>query len=578
MPISMPEAKARRSIRPLHVVLAFLAFAAMFAVYWHRSGRADLEGEVKDAVIALSPGMSGVFSRIEVQEGQRVGKGQVLARLEAGERRNVLAEERRKLARLETLLPPGYQRPQDGRQRDEENPEEILHRRRGEEDAAERRLQQAAEEEARSAVFYNRVMLSASQGKLSAQDLAAAAASLEGARQAVREAKAAFESSSQARSGAAAEIRRIKDSLRSAGADALPANVRIKNYELQEERVSAARQALDAADIVAPEDGVVTEMTARAGAAAVAGVPCLYLAPLDAPAVVVAQVEDGVAVKLRPGLQCRLTVAGAPDNPYAGYISVLLPKSRDLPFANASSADGRKAQQTRVLVTLVGPEGNARAGAAENGVPALSLLGGAKAQISVLLREPLYAHMQSPTGPAGAIADAGGGDAAPARTPAIAPAASPALAPTIAPDQSPPVAPRADSSPAPVVRPEASSVPAQEQAAVPARETPESAAPPAAKGAHGAPSEPPAVGTVSQPERPDVSVNPQGRILPPVRPPQEKTPSGSSLGPLESNLPLPELAPMRVPEPAAGSPAADPKNSPSLATPEVLDREAGGER
>jgi multidrug resistance efflux pump len=520
----MPEAKKRPVFRPAYVFLAFLALAGMLAVYWRNAGQADLAGEVNDSVIALHPGISGIVSRIEVREGQRVGKGQALARLDANAQRKVLAEERQKLAQLETALPSHYLRRQDGRLREEESLEERLLRRRKEEEVAERRLQQAAEHEAQVSILYNRVMLAAREN--AAQERAVAIAALDAARQATREARAAFESVSHARSAIAAEMRRVKDTQRAAGIDGFSAEVRIKNYELQRERVRAAEAALDAATIYAPENGIITEIAAKEGSMAVAGAPCLYMASLDAPVTIVAHAEDAIAKKLRPGQQCRLSIAGASDNPYYGYISGILPESRR---TSVSVSQGEAVPGLRVLIALADSAGKDRAGisqTAPGGESTLYLLGGAKADISVLLREPLYTPAQWASGVSAGQRETDKDAAGAAPSAGLSTGAAPVLKQT----------------PAAAVR-EAS---------------------------------PPVAQSVSGP--PPVSANPEGRVLPPVSPPEVKTSSGSSQGPLESTLPLPQLPPMQLPEQLPGNSPPERQNSPSLVTPEILDREANSER
>ena len=490
----MPEKKQRPVLRPLYVLLAILALAGIAAVYWHISGRVNLAGEVKDSVISLSPGLSGVFSRIEVREGQQVGKGQPLMILDPTTQRKALAEERQKLAQLEALLPPRHARASGpggyGQSQDDESLEERLARQRKEEATAERRLQAAAADEAQAAITYSRASMLASQGKLSARERDAAAAALEEARLATQAAKAAFESHSLARSGVTAEMRRVKENQSATGAAALPEGLRIKNYELQRERVRAAEAALEATVVRAPEDGVITEIGAKPGGRATAGVPCLYMASFDKGVVVVAQATDDIAKKLRLNQRCRLEIAGASDNPYAGYISNFLPRSA---FSADKDAENAPPEGMRVQITVTGPAGKGQADAAkpaEGDSPALYLRGGARAEVTVLLRAPLYAENEQ----------------------------------------------------------------------VPARP------------------DTPALSTPS-PERPNGPDNPEGRLLPPVNPPAPQVPSpDGSQGPLDSNRSLPQLPPMQAPAQVNGSPLPDPRNNPSLVTPDILEREANRER
>ena len=515
MSISMPEKKQRPVIRPLYALLALLLLGGIAAVYWHNSGRVSLVGEVRDSVVPLSPGISGVFSRIDVREGQRVGKGQPLISLDASAQQRALAEERQKLAQFEALLPPQYVRVPGpgGRLQDDESMEERLTRQRGEEASAERRLQRAAEREAQASITYNRVSMLASRGQMSARERDAAAAALDEARLEVQAAKAAFESFSLARSGTVAEMRRVKENQNAIGADTLPANLRIKNYELQRERVRAATAALEATTVYAPEDGIVTEILARPGGPAAAGAPCLYMAALDKSVIVMAQVSDHDAKKLRLKQQCRLEIAGASNNPYAGYISNLLPKSSAPKDGETAAPAGMRAQ-----IAITGPveKGHAE----EENSPTLYLLGGAKADIVVLLRAPLHGQEQSPpTKPA------------PENGATTPPAAAPAITPSAAGPQS---SSGADQSPA-------ARTPLQERAGGPD--------------------------------------NPEGRLLPPVYPPAAHTPSPeNSQGPLDANRSLPQLPPMQTPEKLTGSPLPDPRNNPSVVTPDILEREANRER
>lgn len=542
MSITMPEKKQRPAFRPLPALLALLLLGGAFAVYWHISGRVNLAGEVKDSVFSLSPGLSGIFSRVEVREGQRVSKGQPLVILDSTSQRKALAEERQKLAQYEALLPPGHARASapggDGRFQERESLEERLARQREEEAAAERRLQSAVADEAQASVLHNRAAVLAAQGKIPARERDAAAAALEDARRTTRAARAAFESYSLARAATVKEIRRVTENQRAVGADALPAGLRIKNYELQQERVFAAEASLEATVVRAPEDGVVTEITARPGGPATAGVPCLFMASFDKGAIVVARAASDVATKLRLNQQCRLEIAGAPDNPYAGHISNFLP-------GRAPSA-GREAESAppagmRVEITVTGPAGKALTGTAqptEGGAPPLYLNGGAIADVTVLLRAPLHARSE-----ASAPRSEESGAAQEDKT-GFAPLTGPPVAQPAAPAAPPPVVP-APAATSPLFTP------------------------PLPEHQHGADN--PQGGAVIH-----GAGNPEGGVLPPAHassPSPESSPESS-----ESKHPLPQLPPMQAPAQLTGSPLPDPRNNPSLITPEILEREARSER
>ena len=520
-------------------------------MYWHLSGRVNFTGEVKESVISLSPGLSGTFSRIEVGEGQRVRKGQPLMTLDSTAQRRALAEEQQKLAQLEALLSPQHARTPGsgayGQAPDDESLEQRLDRQRKEEAAAERRLQNAADYEAQAAIVYNRAALLTSQGKLATRERDAAAA-LEDARLATQNAKVAFESLSLARSGTVAEIRRVKENQNAIGADTLPANLRIKNYELQRERARAAAAELEATVLRAPEDGLVTEITARPGGPAVAGVPCIYIAPLDKAATVVAQISDDAAEKLRLGQRCRLEIVGAPENPFTGYISGFLPKSS---LSADKSVDTPAAPGVRVQVTIIGmdtEEPAATEKTVENGMSVPYLPGGTQADVTVFLRKPLFAENEQAK-PLTDMPPASGKTA-----PEVAPAAAPALPPTIAPTTA-----------------QLAAGSKEDKSGIGAGGTRPLAPVSSSPDKQAAPVE------TSLKKHAEESGNPEGRVLPPVHPPSAQ-PAASSNDPLEAKRPLPELPPMQTPEKITGTGEPDPQNNPSVVTPEILERAANSER
>lgn len=401
----MSDKQQRSPVRLFGILLGLLVLAGAGAVYWHSSGRVSFEGEVRESIRSLSPAVSGVFSRIEVTEGQSVRKGQVLIRLDDAAQRKSLAEERQKLAQFEALLPPQYSRHSSlgtvqEPSRDEETLEERLSRQRKEEEGADRRVQQAADREAQASVSYSRAVMLADKGKLSLAEREAAEHALAEARRETLAAKSAFETLSRARVATMAEMARVRENQQAVGADALPATLRIKNYELQRERVNAAAAALDDRAIKAPEDGVVTEIVIKPGDPARVGLPCIYIAASDSAIMIVAQAPDDVVKKLRPRQQCLLEITGAPDNPFTGYISNILPRS-------AAAAD--KTAGMRVQIAVTGPaEGREQDAQA---APALHLFGGAKADVTVLLRKALY--------------EQGGSEDASVRMPEAAPQAPP---------------------------------------------------------------------------------------------------------------------------------------------------------
>ena len=550
MHLSMPDPPKKFRFRPLLILVALILLAAIGAIVWHVTGRVSFEGHINESTLSLSPGVAGNVQEILVQEGQTVRAGQPLLLLDPASYREVLAQEQAKLTELELLVPPQNLRTPapslPGQPQIDETLEERLARQRQEEEAAERWLQEASDRAAQAAVTHNRATMLASRGKLSPQERDAAAAAYADAKQTLLEAKTHFESLSLTRAATGADRKRAQDIQEATGADTVPASLRIKNYEQQRQRVSIAAANLEATLLYAPADGIVTGLVAQPGAGVTPGQPCLFLAPLSKPVTITAHISEDIAVKLKKGQPCLVDVAGSPDSPFEGWVSAVFPRIRPAQ-ANATEQEAFAKARMQVHVTLTkstAPSAEAEENAQTPQAQLLLLPSGTKAEVTVLLREPLYG--QAPASPAPASTPHQTAPAVPA-SPAAPGAPAPSL-PGVPSVVVPPAAPATPAHPdaAPLQTPvpapaEAQPVPVQVQVQPVPQFVPQ---------------------TIPAPPQAPVQVTPgsaapAGSVLPPITP--AATPQQQPL-----------LPPMQQPAELTGSPLPDPNNNPSIATPDAL--------
>lgn len=378
MNLSMPE-KKRPSLRLLWLAAGLVPLLALGGyLYWHYSGRMTLEGRLQGNAVFLVSERGGSVLAVMASPGQRVHRGEVLLRFDDAPLRRILAAEQQELSRLQQLIPPDMLRvPANGRPdgRSDESMTERLERQRGIEAEAERRVQQATDNEAQASILHSRAVMLAAQKKISPQERDAAEAALQLARQETQAARDYFTSVSLARAATGADIQRLRAVQAAAGASQTPVDARIAAYHAQAQRTVAAEADLNSTVVLAPDNGVILDVLAKAGAELDLAAPCFLFRADSSPPMVRALADDAQVGRLGVGQQSRVVFDNARDAPIAGYVSALLP---EVPVGAASLGRAR----TSVWVTL-------------EAEPSTSLVytlpDFSKATITVLLREPLLA-------------------------------------------------------------------------------------------------------------------------------------------------------------------------------------------
>ena len=376
MSLTMPVQRKNASRNILWFALAALLLlaAAGSGVFYHLSGRLQLEGVLQNNLHTFASAYGGHVMQVDAQPGLRVLRDTVLVRFDDTALRSALIKEEQQLQTLAMLIPPNLLRVAglDGR---EETLTERLERQRMLEETAERRLQDATDTEAQAAIRYSRASMQAAQGKLSRQELEKAEAHLAAARSEVQDARQVFETLSLERAATGVAIQRMRDMQSLAGANRPPENERLKIFEEQKARVTDLRAALAATVIVAPKDGTVIDVAVRPGDRIAPMQPCLLFLPDGQPARILALVPGNKLARLKVGQQCRIELNTPEPVELKGFVSAVTP---ELP---ASPAAGNGKPFAAVWVDILPQqEGEAGRSFPQRDTPA---------QITVLLRAPL---------------------------------------------------------------------------------------------------------------------------------------------------------------------------------------------
>lgn len=342
METTMPEKKKSGGVRKwiYAVMVGGLACAVGAGVFWHVSGRVELDGLFLNTSLPVLAERGGLARAVKVAPGDTVAEGDVLVQFDEGDLRQKLEAQRKRLAELEMLLPPSLmQAPGNGGSG--ESLTGKHERLRSEEQQADRRVQEAAAREAQAAVYYNRVALQVARGRMTAEDRDAADIALQMARAETERARSAFESTSGSRAAAGTDIQRFKDIHAASGADMVPESMRIKQYEEQRQRIFATLRELESARVTAPESGVVVDVSVAAGEQVAAMQPCVVLRPTARPPLVRALAGAGSLGKLRLGQQASVTLHGPQEMELAGYVASFAPPARpgDVVYAPGESAN-----------------------------------------------------------------------------------------------------------------------------------------------------------------------------------------------------------------------------------------------
>lgn len=368
----MPLDDAKKSTLLRYAIplgLLALALIAGLAVYGWRSstGRISFDGILANNDYLLVAGQSGRAAAVEVRPGDIVINGQPLLRFDNSGLRKTLEQERQKLIQLARMLPPEHIRLPDPD--DPAVGNETLTRRLARKGAAEREavrsLQSASDTEARASVAYSRASILYSQGKVSRGELLKAESEVNEAKNRLAAARKRQENISNQRATAETAIRRVLEFHAASGANKIPLQQRLDNYETQRKHVEQLARAVSVAYLAAPFEGKILEVLVRSGEELSQETPCFVLQPSAMPLMLSCSLEAAETLKLAEGQQCLVSFPDYSKEAFEGYV--------------AGMEAGSDPAWREVKVGVIRKE---------PGMP--SIPPGAVANVTVLLREPVF--------------------------------------------------------------------------------------------------------------------------------------------------------------------------------------------
>ncbi|HEB60144.1 MAG TPA: HlyD family efflux transporter periplasmic adaptor subunit [Gammaproteobacteria bacterium] len=318
-----------KKILPLFILSAIIVIGVIY--FWWRSPM-DMEGDsqlslygnidIREAQLAFNA--SEHIAEILVQEGDRVGKGQLLARLHTelleaslAEASAAVAAQQQIVARLEA-----GSRPED------------IHKVEAELQAAEAKAKAAQDSYRRVARLLEK-KLASPQDEEQARSLADAAA---------------------------AQVKAVRASLALLKAGARKEDIASARAQLsaREAALQQARQRLADASLYAPADGIIRNRILEPGDMAFPQTPVLTLAFVD-PVWVRAYLPEPMLGRVRPGADAWVTTDSFPDKRYQGWVGYISPTAEFTP-KTVQTPELRTRLVYSVRVYVCNPEGELRLG------------------------------------------------------------------------------------------------------------------------------------------------------------------------------------------------------------------------
>jgi len=314
----------------LRLMVPILLLAAAAGWWWHghdmagENGRLQLYGNVDMREVGLAINGNGRIAEMRVQEGARVGKGELLARLDTDRLQALVAAAEAQVEVQQAIL---------ARLLAGNRPEDI---RKARADLA------AAEAQATDAEATARRLQT-----LSEQDLA----SREQADNAAAAAKAARE-----RVKAASQLLRLAvKGPRQEDIDAARAQLKANQAQL-----ALARKELDDASLTAPVDGIIRNRILEPGDMASPQRPLYTLAITD-PLWVRAYVPETDLGRIQPGMRAEVTTDSFPGKRYKAWVGYISPTAEFTP-QSVQTEEMRTQLVYQLHVYVCNPAGELRLG------------------------------------------------------------------------------------------------------------------------------------------------------------------------------------------------------------------------
>lgn len=314
------------------VILLAIAFASFLAYQWYlAAGRVRFEGTLANYDYLLVAGQTGRAASVETSVGNLVINGQPLLRFDNSALRKTLEQERQKLIQYARMLPPEQIRlpDPDDPSVGNETLTRRLARKGTEERKAHKALQTASGTEAQAAVAYSRAVIQHANGKLPKEKVDQAEAVLQQAKEELRKAKERHEQASLQRATAETAIRRVLEFHVTSGADKIPLETRLTNYEKQRTIVEELARAVSVAYLAAPFEGKILQVMVQVGDSLTDSTPCFVLQPTSAPFMLNCEVSADKAIDIVEGQQCTVVFPDYGEESQAGYVAAIAKEVKD---------------------------------------------------------------------------------------------------------------------------------------------------------------------------------------------------------------------------------------------------------
>ncbi|WP_058913888.1 secretion protein HlyD [Entomohabitans teleogrylli] len=312
---------------PIVVIIALLALVAVGGGLWYENGRdkaLTLYGNVDIRTVDMSFRVGGRLAALQVDEGDRIRKGDILGELDKAPYENALRQAQANVAAARakySLIAAGY--------RDEEIAQAT-----------------AAVNQARAAYDYARNFYQRQQGLWSSRTISAN--DLENAR--------------SSRDQAQANLKAAEDKLSQYRAGNRPQEIAQAQASLQQAEAQLAQSQLDLSDatLAAPADGTLMTRAVEPGSMLNAGSTVLTLS-LTRPVWVRAYVDEVNLSAAQPGRELLIYTDGRPDRPYHGKIGFVSPTAEFTP-KTVETPDLRTDLVYRLRIIVTDPDDALRQG------------------------------------------------------------------------------------------------------------------------------------------------------------------------------------------------------------------------
>lgn len=326
--ITMPSApRSRLNGKKVWLALGFGAFlcCALFYIFFTLQGFHD--SQIVDTKREIVAGRSGLLD-LAVQEGRQVAAGDYLGSVEGAALRKQIAALEQRLAPLEMALPLEYGGyiGSSGQRDTVASSDEALRKAEEKEKGARERLNALSLEETRAHFASRKAQQQFYRKDITQQALHAAQEKAKTSKEAVEEATREFTEISLARAAIEKERNRIRLIQEESGLAAVPADVRVKEYEALKAEHDSLKRAYATSVFFAPFAATVTDVRGEDQSMVEQGQSILTLRPThDYTLTVTSKVSRLTSRTLEIGDKCAVEIPAHGAEPLTGSIVALVP-------------------------------------------------------------------------------------------------------------------------------------------------------------------------------------------------------------------------------------------------------------